>query len=95
MAKKKTASGRALAAGTQIRVRPGVAAPEFPAVPCEGWTGRIADMTGKKDDPRYVIEWDDETLRRMPADYVQQCEQRQLFYRMACLRPDEIEAVEA
>ena len=94
MAKKKAASN-AVAAGTRVRVRAGVAAPEFPAVPCEGWTGRITESTGKKDDIRYVIEWDQETLQRMPPDYVQQCEQRQLFYRMACLRPDEIESAES
>ena len=93
MAKKNSAE-QALSVGTKVRVRAGVAAPEFPEVSCAGWTGEIAELTGKKADPKFLIEWDDETLRRMPPDYVRQCEQKQLFYRMACFGPDEVEPLD-
>ena len=92
MAKKK-AAGK-LSAGDTVRAKPGVTAPEFPDVLCEGWTGRIAELIGKKSDPKYVIEWDDEVVKAMPESYVKKCEETHLFYRMACFKGDEIERVE-
>lgn len=77
--------------GTRIRVKPGVTAPEFPDVPCQGWTGGIVDQIGKKSAPKFVVEWDASTLENMPASYVEQCEQSGLFYRMACFTGDQLE----
>lgn len=93
MAKKSTSS--VLAAGTRIRVKPGVSVPEFSEVSCEGWTGTIAELTGKKTDPKYVIEWDEETVGKMPPSYVQACESQNLYYRMAYFGGDEIELATA
>ena len=92
MPKKKPS--KALSAGARIRVRPGVTVPEFPEVACAGWTGRIAEIAGKKADPKYVIEWDEAVVEAMPRSYVEQCEQQGLFYRMACFSADEIELLE-
>jgi hypothetical protein len=92
MAKKK-AAGRP-SVGTRIRVRPGVTAPEFPDVPCAGWTGSIADTIGKKPVQKYVIEWDRETIERMPPSYVQQCEEKNLLHTMSCLARDDFDVVE-
>lgn len=89
---KKKATNR-LSPGTNIRVKAGVCVPEFPEIPCEGWSGRIVELTGKKSNPKYVIEWDEQTLHSLPASYVDECEQKGLFYRMACFKGDEIEAV--
>ena len=89
MSKKKTSDK--LTVGTRIRTKTGVTAPEFPEVSCEGWTGRVNDLTGKKSDPKYVIEWDESIIESMPVAYVEQCEQKNLFYRMACFAGDELE----
>jgi hypothetical protein len=91
MAKRNT-TGQ-LAAGSRVRVKTGVTMPEFPDVICDGWTGTICEVTGKKADAKYVIEWDDSVVAAMPESYVRQCEEKQYFYRMACFGGDEIEAV--
>jgi hypothetical protein len=77
MAKNKS-SGK-LSVGTRIRAKSGVTAPEFPDVPCAGWTGSI------------VIEWEDSTVDNMPAEYRRECEARGLYYRMASFDGSEIE----
>ena len=92
MAKKR--SSAKLAAGTRVRVKSGVAVPEFSDVICEGWTGVVENLIGKnKPDPKYVIEWDPETIDNMPAEYIAKCEENNLFHRMACLSREEIDVV--
>lgn len=92
MPKKKT-TGK-LGADSRVRIKPGVAMPEFPEVSCEGWTGTVAEVTGKGADAKYLIEWDEAVVAKMPADYVRACEEKQYFYRMAFFGADEVEAVE-
>lgn len=89
---KKKSTDR-LSPGTRIRVKAGVCVPEFPEIHCDGWSGRIVELTGKKSDPKFVIEWDEATLQSLPASYVKECEQKGLFYRMACFTGDDLEAV--
>src|ERR1700690_3661376 len=68
MAKKKTSE--ALAVGARVRVKSGTTIPEFPDVPCGGWTGTVVEMTGKKPNSKFVIEWDDATLAAIPEPYL-------------------------
>lgn len=91
MAKKATDT---LSAGSRVRVKTGTNAPEFTEVCIEGWTGIITEIAGRKAGIRYMIEWDDATLDAMPPSYVELCEQKQLYYRMACLTGDDIEAMD-
>lgn len=90
MADVKTAER--LSVGTRIEVKPGVTSPEFPDVPCEGWSGTIVELIGRKSDPKYVVEWDERTIERMPEDYRDLCEENGLFFRMACFAAEEIES---
>lgn len=90
MAKKATGK---LKAGAKICVKPGMTAPELPDVSIAGWTGVISETAGKKSDPKYMVEWDEATLAQMPATYVQLCEDKQLYYRMACLSRDDFDLV--
>jgi hypothetical protein len=93
MAKKR--SSRKLAVGTRVRVKEGTAVPEFPEVVCGGWSGVVDNLIGKsKPDPKYVIEWDENTLESMPADYVAKCEESNLFYRMACFGREDLDLIE-
>jgi len=87
----KGKSSRSLAAGTKVRVKPGVSIPEFPDVSCAGWTGTVVETSGKAADLKCVIEWDESVVASMPAAYVKQCEEKQFYYRMACLRGDDLE----
>jgi hypothetical protein len=83
MAKKKAADE--LDKGTKVRVKDGTMHPEFPDISCGGWTGVIDEATGKKPNIKYVIKWDEATLNALPADFVQACEAKQLYYPMCCL----------
>lgn len=89
MAKKKASGGPE--PGTKLRVRDGVQSPEFPDVSLAGWTGALVEATGKPPSVKYILEWDAETMGRMPADYVSRCEAQQLFYSMACLPAEDVE----
>jgi hypothetical protein len=85
---KKKASGLE---GARVRVRAGVMSPEFPDVTFAGWTGTVVEVTGKPPSAKVVIEWDGETLGRMPKDYVARCEAQQLYYQMACVGEADVE----
>lgn len=90
MAKKKSAND---ATGRKVRVKADVTSPEFPEILLAGWTGTVVEVTGKPPAEKFVIEWDAETLARMPADYITRCEAQQLYHLMACLDADAVEAV--
>jgi len=77
--------------GSRVRVKTGVASPEFPDFSVEGWTGTINEVASKKAPVTYVLEWDEPTLERMPKDYVDRCEQGGLYYRMICLSEDDLD----
>lgn len=91
MAKKKTAAG--VAAGTRIRVKPGVMSPEFPEISLAGWSGSVMETSGKPPLLSYIVEWDAQTLSAMPADYRQKCEAQQLLYSLANLPETAVEVV--
>ncbi len=93
MAKKKASRKKGLAPGTPVRVRPGITAPEFPDVVCEGWTGVVRDTIGKKSDPQYVVEWDDGTIDAMPDGYQEQCEEKNLLFSMSCFTEAQLEPI--
>jgi hypothetical protein len=88
MAKKKASNGLE---GSRIRVRAGVASPEFPEITIAGWTGTVVEVSGKPPAAKVIIEWDASTLSAMPPEYVKQCEAQQLFYQMACLAEGDVE----
>lgn len=83
-----------LAIRSTVRVRDGVLSPDFPEISFAGWTGTIVEVSKKKSGTTYILEWSDATLDSMPTEYVDPCEEDQLFHRMACLTADEIEAID-
>lgn len=84
------ASGK-LAIGSKVRVKPGVASPDFPEVSFAGWTATIMELSGKKPKQKFIIEFDDAVIAAMPPDYLARCEEQRLLYTMACLTSEEIE----
>jgi hypothetical protein len=89
MARKKTIGK--FDVGARVLVRTGVASPEFSDVPLEGWAGTIQEVAGKKSPVTYVIEWDENTLARMPPEYIRRCEEGGLYYRMVCLSENDLD----
>lgn len=90
MAKKKVAGSLE---GSRIRVKPGVQSPEFPEISLAGWTGTVAETSGKPPEQKVIVEWDAQTLAAMPPEYVSKCESGQLYYAMASLNESDIEIV--
>jgi hypothetical protein len=88
MAKKSTVK---LAPGAHVRVKPGTNAPEMPEVSIAGWSGTIQELSGPKASPRFIIEWDDATVSRIPENYRKSCEDQGLLYTMACLEGETLE----
>ncbi len=78
-----------------MRIKAGTPLPEFPELSIDGWTAMILETRGKGSDLQYIIEWDNSTVENMPQSYRDQCEERGLFFRMACLPAHQIEAVGA
>ncbi len=89
MAKKKVSGGLE---GSRIRVKQAVNSPEFPEISLAGWTGVVVETSGKPPELKVIVEWDAATIAAMPAEYVSQCESGQLYYAMASLSGDDIEA---
>ncbi len=76
--------------GDLVQVRDGVPSPDFPEISFGGWTGIVREVSKKKSGTHYLLEWTDETLRRMPPEYRVLCEQHQLLYSMACLSEEDV-----
>ena len=83
-----------LGKGIRIAVKEGVTAPELPEFVITGWTGVVAEVSGRRDERKFFIEWDSRTVGAMSTDYLQRCEEKQLFHMMACLTADALEIVE-
>jgi hypothetical protein len=57
--------------GADVRVKRGVADPNFVDIPIGGWAGRITEMQ-YLNPPMYLIRWDQQTLDNgtRPAEHV-------------------------
>ena len=76
--------------GDLVQVAEEVLAPEFDHFCIAGWTGTVIEIKGKKSSPKYYVEWDSPTLDAMPDEFITQCEEKQLYYKIACLNREEI-----
>lgn len=88
MAKKKVIG--TIAVGMRVRVQEGVTSPEFPDFSLAGWTGTVCEVTGKVSPTSCILEWDADTLQRIPTEYVARCEQGGLYHLMVCLSEDSL-----
>jgi hypothetical protein len=79
-------------AGSPVKVKEGVNAPDLPEHSIAGWTGTITQASGKKGARKIFIEWDDATLDAMSDSFKQACEEKQLYHLMVCLTEEDIEA---
>ena len=60
--------------GIRVRVKSGVADPDFPDIPLGGWAGTIEMIEQVEDQITYEIEWDRRTLDGMHPVYKKRCE---------------------
>jgi hypothetical protein len=55
------------AVGSEVRVKKGVAAPNYPDVPLVGWRGRVSQVSGTI----YLVHWNEVTLEAVRPSYVE------------------------
>ena len=80
--------------GQRVRIRDGVPAPDLPEFSIAGWSGTVTEISGKKGQRKYFVEWDESTLQQMTPDFLKSCENRQLYHLMVCLTADDLEELE-
>jgi hypothetical protein len=56
-----------------VRVRPGVADPDFAGFPLGGWSGTVAAVDRKAAPRRFLVEWNQRTLEQMSPIYRTRC----------------------
>ncbi|MDA1017863.1 MAG: hypothetical protein O3A00_25825, partial [Planctomycetota bacterium] len=61
-------------AGTPVRIRAGITAPDLPDFSIGGWTGTVAEVKGRGEKQRFFVQWDEGTLAKMSPEYLQECE---------------------
>ena len=70
----KPNGGHQYAAGDRVRVRRGVADPEYPDLPLGGWAGIVAEVDPRSSPPTYLVRWSRETLRHAHPVYERRAE---------------------
>ena len=66
--------------GHCVKVKKGVNDPDY-GIDIEGWQGKIYGIENENsDDPLLSIEWDAETLRKIPLPIIKACEKDNLDY---------------
>jgi len=81
------------AAGQTVQVQPGVNMPEFDDLPIGGWRGTVLETSGSGTKLKIILEWDSDTVARIPDSYKTHCESQGLLFTMACLTVGEIQVV--
>ena len=60
--------------GDVVRVKAGVEDPDFPGLRLDDWVGEIIDVGRRPDLPHFLVQWSDETVRRLAPFYRDRCE---------------------
>ncbi|MDD4971038.1 MAG: calcium-binding protein [Paludibacter sp.] len=83
--------------GNSVKVKAGVLEPDTEQFEIGGWQGRIVeiDSTSSEEGTLVGIEWDVETLKLLPADYITQSEMEGLGWEMMVLFEADIEKAES
>ena len=59
--------------GDVVRVRPGIADPDFPDIPLGGWAGFVEEINRRGPVLTYLIAWNDRTLEQMHPVFRNRC----------------------
>ncbi len=78
--------------GARVRVKPGVAAPDYEDIPLGGWTGTITGIEQDEGQVVYEIEWDQKTLGGMHPVYRKRSERDGLALESMWLDDEDLEA---
>lgn len=78
--------------GDSVAVKTGVTE-EDTKIDMSGWQGRIVEIDTKESI--LVVDWDSITLRKMPASYIELCEEEGYGWTQYYLLPSDVEAATA
>lgn len=79
------------AVGDRLRVKYGVADPDFPDIPLGGWAGIVADVCHDSESHLYLIEWNEFTLNHMHPVFRNRCERDGLDEESSWLGEEDLE----
>ena len=86
----------ALKIGDVVKVKSGVLDPDTEAFSIGGWQGRIIDIRTDENETSIIdIEWDSITLRNMPQESIERCEEEGLDWTQMGLSPEDLVLAEA
>lgn len=71
---KKPLGPAQFALGSQVRVKPGTADPDYTDIPLGGWSGTIVDVEEGRQGRTYLVEWDQRTLAAQHPVYLRRCD---------------------
>jgi hypothetical protein len=77
--------------GDKVRVRKGIADPDFPDIPLGGWVGTIKEVESEERRALYCIAWSQETLASIHPVFRKRCERDGLDYEQTYLAEDDLE----
>ena len=78
--------------GDSVAVKAQVTDPDF-GFDIGGWQGRISEI--QADDHLVCIDWDSQTLKKMPGNFITQCEEQGFGWEQLYLEMTEVEPAEA
>jgi hypothetical protein len=74
-----------------VRVRKGVADPEYPDLPLGGWAGAVIEIDARSPPPTYLVRWSRETLRLVHPIYERRAERDGFEFGSMWLGADDLE----
>jgi hypothetical protein len=79
--------------GDSVIVKQGVKEPELEEFEIGGWQGRVVDIDTKSDIDNILItiEWDSQTLKQIPSNYIKQSEREGMDWENMTLYESELE----
>lgn len=78
--------------GDAVIVKPNIEDPDL-SINIGGWQGRVSEINEK--DNLICIDWDSLTLKQIPAETIDQCEEEGLDWARMYLHPEEVERTRA
>ncbi len=79
------------AVGDRVRVRRGVADPDFPDLPIGGWAGTVIQVDAHTSPTSYLVRWSRETLLAIHPVYDKRATRNGLGVGEMYLEPDDLE----
>jgi hypothetical protein len=89
MPRKKTSTGQ-FASGDTVRVKPGLADPDYPDIPIGGWAGQITEVEAGAP-PTCLVRWNQQTLDSMHPVFRNRCERDGLDIEQMWIAQDDLE----